>query len=248
MCTHIFERSHLKMKKIIATIATLFAATSLLTAELPSVIQERDLTVGGRIGLGLNFFDFNCGGDVGEDIKLMPGFGLNAFANMPISTLATLPEYLEPLGVQVELGLHVHNIATNDKKDEDAKGHYFTLDIPILATYKLDVNDMISVTPLLGPKFSFTLGKVYNDGYLLDDFALKSPFNFGIEVGATAAINIIGPGQILVDIRYNRDFTKMTGDGEFKDASKNTFDDPVLGSGQSIDISVGYQMKLNDLF
>ncbi|MBR0031789.1 MAG: outer membrane beta-barrel protein [Treponema sp.] len=239
------------MKKIIATIATLFAATSLFAAELPSVIKDRNLTVGGRIGLGLNFFDFKCGGDVGEDIKLMPGFGLNAFANMPISTLATLPEVLEPLGVQVELGLHVHNISSSDKDDETSKAHYFTLDIPILATYKLDVNDMISVQPLLGPKFSFTLGKVYNDGYFLDGFGLKSPFNFGIEVGATAFLNLVGPGQIVVDIRYNRDFTKMTGDGDFNlkhDGTSYKLEDPVLGSGQSIDISVGYQMKLNDLF
>ena len=225
------------MKKIITALATLFTTASLLTAELPEALQERDLDVGGRIGLGFNFFDFKCG-DLDTDIKLMPGFGLNAFANMPISTLAELPEALEPLGVQVELGLQVHNIATADYDDEDAKAHYFTLDIPILATYKLDVTDMISVQPLFGPKFSFTLGKIYNDGYFLNDVKIKSPFNFGIALGAMVGINIIGPGEILVDLRYNRDFTKMKDDDR----------DRSIGSGQSIDLSVGYRMKLNDLF
>ena len=210
-----------KMKKIIAVAAALFISAASFAL---------DITAGGRANFGLNIYDFKCGDmdDAVDNLKPMPGFGITGIVNIGIPVV-------EGLGVQPEVGFHFHGMGFVPKYGDDLEGHYMTLDIPVLVTYKYDINDKFFIQPEIGPKFSFTLGKIYQDKPDDDDADLKTPFNFGIAVGATFGINGIGPGSILVNLRYNRDFTKHTIDDD---------DDSKFGSGQTIDVGIGYQIKV----
>ena len=259
------------MKKIIA------AAAALLISGF-AFAQGLTLEVGGRASFDLNIFDFKNGDfdsypisitddisrkvDIVDELKPMPGFGVNVFANIGLP-------FVEGLGIQPEIGFHYHNVAfkpndysytTEDAMtlsgswDDDWKGHYMTFDIPILVTYKIGIGEMFFIRPEVGPKFSFTLGKFTTEdcdykykltskrGTVLadapekvkgDDYELKSAFNFGFEAGVCFGINL-GPGAVLIDLRYTRDFTKM----EFDDS------DFAIGSSQSINVSAGYSIKI----
>ncbi|MBR0031820.1 MAG: PorT family protein [Treponema sp.] len=264
------------MKKLIA------AAAALLISGF-AFAQGLTLEVGGRASFDLNIFDFKNGDfdsvlyPIGEDtykkvdlvdeLKATPGFGINVFANIGLP-------FLEGLGIQPEIGFHYHNVAFKPSNysyngdlyafsyewDDDMKGHYMTLDIPVLVTYKIGLGDMFFIRPEVGPKFSFTLGKFTVEDNKLktkatalgqsvsetenikdDDYDVKSAFNFGFEAGVCFGINL-GPGAILIDVRYTRDFTKMTvEDFEFIDTKIGDFD---FGSGQSINVSAGYSIKV----
>lgn len=251
------------MKKVIATVAALFASASLFAFDFSSLLDEMD--VGARLSFDLNIFDFNCGdmdnlfeqqykvsqaygGSVTEKnsvdaLSANPGFGINLFAGVPLP-------FVEGLGAKVELAYHLHGIRFKPSDGDDFTGMYGTLDIPLLATYKYEINDMFYVQPELGPKFSFTLGNIkVNDGikYMDGDFEVSGAFNFGIIVGATVGIRGFGPGTILANLRYNRDFTKIHADATLSCGKFEESDNGNVGSGQSFDISVGYQMKLDDI-
>lgn len=272
------------MKKVIATVAALFASASLFAFDFSSLLNEME--VGARLSFDLNIFDFNCGdidnmydqlgtvlkGNAYKDSKKTtkikspledpskaktnsidalsanPGFGINLFAGVPLP-------FVEGLGAKVELAYHLHGIRFKPSEGDDFVATYNTLDIPLLATYKYEINDMFYVQPELGPKFSFTLGNVKaSDGikYVDDEFEVTGAFNFGIIVGATVGIRGFGPGTILANIRYNRDFTKIHAETTMSNGLKgddrwSKKDNGNLGSGQSFDISVGYQMKVDDI-
>ena len=118
--------------------------------------------------------------------------------------------------------------------DEDnTKCFYFSLDIPVLVTYKINVNEHFFIRPEVGPRFSFVLGKLYDKDWDKYDNDLKSPFGFGLTAGVCFGINV-GPGAIVIDARYNRNFTKFVYDDT----------DFEIGSPQSIELSVGYAFKI----
>ena len=200
------------MKKILAMAAAFAMAVSSFAV---------DLTVGGRAGLDLNFFAWD---EDDFDTKVAPGFNINALVNIGIT---------DELGIQPEIGF-AHRPVKGEWSESgysgDIEAAANVLEIPVLVTYKIGINDMFFIQPELGPKLSFTLGKLTSDD---GDTEVKSPVNFGIAVGVGCGINL-GPGALLIDARYNRDFTKI----------KDKDDEENIGSFQSVDLSVGYQIKL----
>ena len=196
-----------------------FAAIFIFAA---SSIFSIDLSVGGRGALALNVYDFKCGDDDESDLKLSAGYGLGAYANIGLP-------FLDGLGVQPEFVFAYHNIK-KEKSNKDYDYHYMMLNIPVMATYRIPFTEMFFIQPAIGPRFSFVLGDVGGDS----EFSLKSPFNFGIAAGAAFGINFTA-GTVLLDLRYNRDFTKM-----IVDNSAET----ELGSAQFIEIGLSYQVKL----
>lgn len=260
------------MKKLITIAAALFASASLFAFDL-------DLKLGARLSDDLNFFDFKsgdaedlvkdyCGAHdfhsgipedeikaVGIDAtKLMMGFGANVYANIGLP-------FLKGLGVQPEVGFHYHNVGFEPEHGSDWEFNYMTLDIPVMVTYKLDITDMFFIQPELGPRFSFTLGKFKTDKdekigpsdfrikAFDSEFDLSSPFNIGIEAGVTFGINV-GPGSIVINARYVRDFTKTKVETnalyDLNDEGKPVYKshDFDIGSTQSVNISVGYQIRI----
>lgn len=238
---HTIRRSN--MKKIIV------AAAAVLLSGM-AFAQDISLEVGGRASFDVNIFDFKNGENLGIDndvwvdsLKPKPGFGVNALVNIgfPIG-----------IGIQPEVGFHYHTAGfkmkgaqkTNTHDPDDDSYVYMTLDVPILVTYKANISDVFFIRPELGPKISFTLGRVgLKAKYEKDDdkwdeihySKIKSPFNFGISAGVGFGFNL-GGGALLIDARYNRDFTKVK--------MKEENYDFEVGSPQSIEISVGYSVKV----
>lgn len=228
------------MKKLITIAAALFASASLFAFDL-------DLKLGARLSDDINIYDLKCGDmDDGVDtLKPMMGFGLNVYGNIAMP-------FLKGLGVQPEIGFHYHNAGYVPEKGDDVEFHYMTLDIPVMVTYRIDVSDMFFIQPEIGPRFSFTLGKFVADNPSGgEDLDPKSPFNFGFEVGTGFGINV-GPGSIMIDVRYVRDFTKTQVEIDVPDVAASlregkevlTSKDFDFGSTQSINISVGYQIRI----
>ncbi|MBQ3671165.1 MAG: PorT family protein [Treponema sp.] len=207
------------MKKRISFALIFFAAASLFAVDL-------DLTIGLRAGMDINFFDFDCG-DWSGDSKIASGFGGNAFVQISVPGV-------ENLAIQPELGIRYHNIKI-DRSYVDRDFNFTTLDIPVMVTYAFHLNELFFLQPEVGPRFSFVLGKISGD----DDYTVKYPFNFGFEAGLTFGVKT-GPGHILVNTRFVRDFTKITVD----DTLKHTANGDTIGSVQSVNISLGYQMQL----
>ena len=212
------------MKKLIA------AAAALLISGF-AFAQGLTVEAGPRIGDELNIFDFKNGDldDFVDSLAVHPGFSLSAFANIGLP-------FVEGLGVQPEVSFHIHEIGFKPEygDEDDTKWFYFSLDIPVLVTYKINVNEHFFIRPEVGPRFSFVLGKIYDKDWDKIDTDLKTPFNFGLTAGVCFGINV-GPGAIVIDARYNRDFTKVIYDNNAE---------TEIGSAQSIELSVGYAFKI----
>ena len=207
------------MKKHISLLAVLIASLAIF-AEAPN------LTIGLRGCMGMNFFDFDCG-DWSGDTKLAAGFGGNAFVSV------SLP-FVENLSLQPEIGIHYHAIKI-DRKTADRDFNFTMLEIPVMVTYSFHLNELLFLQPELGPRISVLLGKINGD----DEYSIKYPFNLGFEAGLTFGVKT-GPGHILINTRFVRDFTKITVDNTLK----HTANGDLLGSVQCTNISVGYQMQL----
>ena len=210
------------MKKIIAMVAAAFVAASAFAY---------DISLGGRINTNISLFDFSQGdSDYFEDYDIFPACGFGAVALVNVSDLT---DAVPGLGVQIEFGFANETIAYKDK-DEDAQsvgGSVFSLQIPILVTYKYDINDKFYVQGELGPRLSFlTNGASY--AYKLD-----GPFQFGIAVGGVVGVNITDRTAVTFGARYNRDFTKVKG-------HEDSGFDKEFGSNQFIDLSAGVVFKM----
>ncbi|MBQ3671653.1 MAG: PorT family protein [Treponema sp.] len=212
------------MKKIIA------AAAALLISGF-AFAQGLTLEVGPRAGDELNIFDFKNGDgdDYVDELAVHSGFSISAFANIGLP-------FVDGLGIQPEVGFHVHEVGYKPKygDEDDTKSFYLSLDIPVLVTYKINVTERFFIRPEVGPKVSFVLGKIYDKDWDKIDTDLKTPFNFGLTAGVCFGINV-GPGAIVIDARYNRDFTKIILDNNAE---------TEIGSAQSIELSVGYAFKI----
>ena len=207
------------MKKIIALAVTMAAAVTMATAEI---------TVGARgiFGLGLgttvssDFDDLGMEVDLGKSLD----FGFAAFVKIPV---------WEALGVQPELGFTHHQVGL--KWDFgivtlEGTGAINTIDLPVLVTYDIAINDAFSVTPFLGPQLSFPLGKVAMGGDFDGDGDIDSKVLFSIVLGANVSYKV-GPGAIVGDLRYNLGLTPLKSD------------DTDMLTLRALLFSVGYQIQ-----
>lgn len=220
------------MKKIIA------AAAAFVLAGF-AFAQSFSIDVGVKVEDELNIFDFKNGDfDDGVDYLLpYPGFGIDAFASIGLP--------IEGLAIQPEVGFHIHQTGYEPKNgdSDDTRMHYMTLDIPVLVTYKININDIFFIRPEVGPRFSFVLGKLYDKDWDEINMDVNRPFNVGIAAGVSFGFNV-GPGAIIIDLRYNRDFTKIECEREFNILGEKWTVDWDIGSAQSIQIGVGYAFKI----
>lgn len=225
------------MKKLIGFAAAAIFAMSLATAEI---------TVGARgiFGLGLGTTIPNKTDDVKLGACL--DFGANAFVKIPL---------FASLSLQPELGF-THNIV--DMKYEykyenynysysiSAKTSYSfnAIDIPVLVGWDIKIGDSLTVTPLIGPKFSIVLGKISgkaeaeingksesSDPIEADN---ASPLLFSIVLGAGVSYKL-GPGAIVGDLRYNLGLSEL----------KVKFGDEkgAIATPRSLQLSAGYQLS-----
>ncbi|MBQ4379198.1 MAG: PorT family protein [Treponema sp.] len=192
--------------------------------------------------------------------KSSPGAGVDFFANIGLP-------FVKGLGVQPELGIHWHRVNfdfnidgsysytyPNGEKENKSEAYnysheesfdYMTLDIPILVTYTILFGKKFFVRPEVGPKISLIMGNLfYGDYGDYDDYEVKSPFQFGIEAGACLGYAINDVISLLIDVRYNRNFTKLEVEYESGRYSSTT----TLGSEQSVIFSVGLQINLAKAF
>ena len=199
------------MKKVFISLMLLFASTLVFAFEF---------SLGARAGVDLNIYEFRES-DFNADMKMAAGVGINGFANF------SLP--IKGLYIQPEVGFHYHN-ATAQFNDRDVDFHFMTIDLPVLVYYKFDLNKRFFIMPGIGPKPSFTIGKIDGDW----DFDLLSPFNMGLEIDAVFGINA-GSGAVLISVRFSNDFSLMRVDND---------DETKIGSDRSLNVSAGYQFKI----
>lgn len=224
------------MKKIIALAMVAVAAVSMATAEI---------TVGARGMLG-----WSLGSSLPEEAKAFGfkfdagksfDFGFAAFVNIPL---------VADLGIQPELGFSHNSVGMKYTMDLGPFGSftgkgwfsYNAIDIPVLVTYGIKVNDSLTITPLLGPKFSIPVGKIKTttemDGEReSSSVKVGSPLLFGIVFGADVAFKL-GPGAIVGDIRYDLGLTKLKTKSEFAGRTEKA----DLVTPRALTLSVGYQL------
>lgn len=107
-----------------------------------------------------------------------------------------------------------------------------TLDLPLLFGYKIKAGDSFTIMPFAGPRLSFNIGDIELEAMGMNmSYEADNMVNFGITAGVSASLNV-GPGSVVFDVRYNRDFTTV----EANDGGK-------LGIYQTIDISAGYMIR-----
>jgi hypothetical protein len=209
------------MKKIIA----LFAAAVMSTAAVFA-----DFSAGARAGVGINFFEFDDDIASSGDSKVKCGFTAAVFADIDIPVV-------EGLVFQPEV-VFARHVFVFDVGGGELEFTANTLDLPLLLGYKIKAGDSFTIMPFAGPRLSFNIGDMdmeleamgMNMSYEVDNMV-----NFGITAGVSASLNV-GPGSVVLDVRYNRDFTTVEVIGEANDGLK-------LGIYQTIDISAGYMIR-----
>ena len=244
------------MKKLIATAMALVAGAALATAEITVGVRGSfGLGLGRTVAddfkdlvtpdadfdeyeaLG---FDVSVDSDVSVNLGKTLGFGGAAFVKVPI---------WNALGVQPELGFTYNTIGIDTTIDASVQGSYYgvsvdesysddatitvsytTLDIPVLITYDIAVNDALTVTPMPGPQLSIPLGKAKLGGDGDGDADIDSKVLFGIVLGVNGAFNV-GPGAIVADLRYNLGLPALKSE------------DLEVATPRALAISLGYQMK-----
>ena len=224
------------MKKIIALAMVAVAAVSMATAEI---------TVGARGMLG-----WSLGSSLPEEAKAFGykfdagksfDFGFAAFVNIPL---------VAGIGIQPELGFSHNSVGMKISQEFFGESYtgkgwfsYNAIDIPVLVTYGIKVNDSLTITPLLGPKFSIPVGKIKStsemngEKFESDPVKVGSPLLFGIVFGADVAFKL-GPGAIVGDIRYDLGLTKLKQKYEFAGQTEKV----DLVTPRALTLSVGYQL------
>ena len=211
---NIFLLKEYFMKKIIAVLAAM-AVTSISAFAL-------DITVGARgdffWGLGTtlagdskDYYDaaeeaakaaghsWKTGGNLGGGFAVYGNFG---FLNLGGGTL----------GVQPEVGM-IFNNGWNLKDNDDVTNKTYTsIEIPVLVTFTYPIADAFSIGGGIGPYISIPLNydQLGNDGFKMSDYGdIKTNFmNFGLAFDVNAGYKV-GPGDIVLDVRYMLDFTNL---------------------------------------
>lgn len=245
------------MKKIIAVMAAL-AVSSLSAFAL-------DITVGGRgnfnMGLGTSLEGIaktqmetakrnteNYGGSWKEGGNMGGGFAV--YANFGLLDLGG-----GSLGIQPEAGINFNNGWNAEVKvpilaDADFIFKYNSVDIPVLVTYTFPVMDALSIGGGVGPYLSIpfgmdritkdnTSGDVDKDS---DDYNIKASMNFGLAFDVNGAYKV-GPGSIVLDVRYMLDLTKGKITSTRKSDGATSYTDREFLTRRALTIGLGYQMK-----
>lgn len=186
-------------------------------------------TVGARGGVAINNYVLDEKMSAVEDYqKSTNTFTAAVYADFDISAV-------DGLFIQPEIGFTQHSLKFVIPAMGSLEFLTKTIDLPVLVGYKYNITDSLFVKGLFGPKVSFNIGKMQQkeDGEANGEDDIDNIFNFGIAAGIELGYKV-GPGAVIIDARYNRDFTTLalvSGDSTTK-----------MGKYQSFDISVGYQM------
>ena len=216
------------MKKLFSLIVAMFATLNLASAAV-------DLTVGARGIFGLDIGMHLGDPDYETDMNRSLDFGGAVFAKIPL---------YEGLGLQVEVGYTYNDFGQKlDYDDLEYKEDvsYRTIDIPLLVTYDIKANDILTISPLFGPRFSIPVGdatvraSVDSEEYE-DDVKIDNVVLFSLVTGVNVAFRA-GPGAILGDIRYNNGVSQLTLD--YGNDAKD-----VVFTPRNLQFSVGYQLPL----
>lgn len=222
------------MKKIVVFAAMFVAVASLATAEVGLAVGAK-----GVIGLPAGTTLEQKLGD-GEKMVPTANGGGAVFIRYELPFALPLDS---KLGVQLDVGFNANNGGAIENKDLKCKStvSFNTLDIPLLITYRLPIGSLLDVRVGVGPNFGIVLGKmkqtVVLDGKKLDPVGesdVASKFLIGLMADVGVGLNL-GPGALLVDVRFLTDFTKFAiGDKD------NKLD---LLTRRNLSFSVGYEMK-----
>lgn len=215
-----------------------------------------DFSVGARgnfnMGLGTTF-----GGDIkewvdylkdaGADISypLVVGGGFGVYGHVGFLDFANNLT----LGATLEFGMNFNNGKSFKVKDsDDPKVTYYahSVDIPLMITLKVPVAETIKLDFGLGPNFSIPFGagtvsgdekSKLKDGNGVDK--VKYNLNFGLIFDADVGFKV-GPGYVLVDLRYLLDFTPTTAKVTYVGGSTNK---SKFLYRRSLNLGVGYEFN-----
>ena len=242
------------MKKLIAMAAAL-AVTSLSAFAV-------DITVGARGNFNMDigttpetftrssFDEFKAiansyGLTWKESFNVGGGFGI--YANFDMLNIGK-----GSFGIQPEFNMNFNNgyHFKAEQNNYTLTGNSFTttIDIPVLFTYTYPVMDSLSIGGGIGSYFSIPLDMdlVYdNDGNITKtsgDVDISSSLNFGIAFDVNGAYKL-GPGSIVLDLRYMLDLTPTRITTKNKDNGDITTDDVKSFTRRALTIGLGYQVK-----
>ena len=232
------------MKKIIAVTAALMMA-SLSAFAL-------DITVGARgnfnMGLGTTLEEDDYK-NYADKTSSNIGGGFGVYANFGLLELGG-----GSLGVQPEFDMNFNNGMLIDFKG--IYRYYFgdkltftdsTIDIPVLVTFTYPVMDALSIGGGFGPYISIPFGvdlisKSGDDEHKYsEDFEFKTKMNFGLAFDVNGAYKV-GPGSIVLDLRYMLDLTPTTASSKNKSYGDWGDYDEII-TRRMLAIGVGYQIK-----
>lgn len=194
------------MKKIIALVAVALVTVSMVCA-------QKGIAVGGGLGLHMNA----SSKIYWDGVESGGGWMGNLFGRYYLPSL-------EPLGVQVELNLAQNGTA------EPFYTVYSGLDIPILATYDLNLW-RFTFTFKLGPHFHFALSEVKDEVLLGKTVGKTSGFSLGMGGGVMTTFNFNEHHGLGININYLHDFIPLK------------LEDVKYMSRGAIDFGLYYQYK-----
>ncbi|MBD5404249.1 MAG: PorT family protein [Treponema sp.] len=213
-----------------------------------------DFSVGARgnfnMGLGTTF-----GGDTKEMVDSLKDMG--ADVSYPLVVGGGFGVYGHigfldfgnnlTLGATLEFGMNFNNGKSFKVKDvDDSKVTYYahSIDIPLMITLKVPVAETVKFDFGLGPNFSipFGAGTVMDDEkYLLKDYYDKVSYNLNIGLIFDADVGFkVGPGYVLVDLRYLLDFTPTTAKPKNNGVSAEKSE---MFYRRSLNLGVGYEFN-----
>ena len=216
------------MKKLISVVAAV---------AMSAAVFAMDITLGARGNLNLNagttlansFYndeidlkDFNY--KVTKNLVVGGGFGF--YGNFGLANIESVV-----IGVQPELCFNFNNGMSmkSEFSPETYESKYTTntLDIPVLFTANISLNDKMKLGFGLGPNYSFVLGGSGKDVFTYDSVSLSTEYkdwkdyvsknstnltykgfrvNYGMALDANFGFNL-GPGALVADLRWFIDFT-----------------------------------------
>ena len=246
------------MKKLIAMAAAL-AVTSLSVFAL-------DITVGarGNFNMGIGTSPENFVRDMFDRVKedtepghLLEGFSWNEGTNLGggfgiYANFGMLNIGKGSFGIQPEFDMNFNNgyHFKTEKDDVYLKGNNYstTIDSPILFTFTYPVMDSLSIGGGIGQYFSIPLGLNFindNTGTTSDVFAeidVSTNLNFGVAFDINGAYKL-GPGSIVLDLRYMLDLTPTRITTKNKNTGATTREDEKAFTRRALAIGLGYQVK-----
>lgn len=205
------------MKKVLALVAA-----AMLTS---AAFAEKVVEVGLKGGLLLNAGTKMYYGDEAVDgTKMTVGGDIGIFGHFGLAEIGS-----GALSLQPEIFFSIANgFKTTDFIEVKYKQN--ALDIAVLLGYDIPVGKA-RITPFLGPKLGFPIGKTKTDPDFGFDTKMKG-VGFGLDFGAGFAIPL-GHFVLGADVRYGIDFTK------FKDSDDE--DSKIRRGAIGINLTAGWR-------